>query len=113
MGGVGEQRGFAAEDRGLSVGEVWNSPAMQPIGPSETNMQYRPSPRSSPRGLRLFVNARSAPRSWCGYLCQEVRPCPDRKSTRLNSSHQIISYAVFCLKKKKKRKPNALVKHKV
>src|SRR5258708_38915857 len=27
----------------------------------------------------------------------------DRKSTRLNSSHQIISYAVFCLKKKKTR----------
>src|SRR5438552_14463680 len=26
---------------------------------------------------------------------------PDRKSTRLNSSHQIISYAVYCLKKKK------------
>src|SRR5574341_1227096 len=25
---------------------------------------------------------------------------PDRKSTRLNSSHQLISYAVFCLKKK-------------
>src|SRR5207244_10722175 len=30
----------------------------------------------------------------------------DRKSTRLNSSHQIISYAVFCLKKKKKKKHN-------
>src|SRR5476649_2989726 len=30
----------------------------------------------------------------------------DRKSTRLNSSHTVISYAVFCLKKKKK-KPNA------
>src|SRR5207244_9367013 len=29
-------------------------------------------------------------------------PQIDRKSTRLNSSHQIISYAVFCLKKKKK-----------
>src|SRR6266567_6969384 len=28
---------------------------------------------------------------------------PDRKSTRLNSSHSQISYAVFCLKKKKKR----------
>src|SRR5438552_9758755 len=28
-------------------------------------------------------------------------PIADRKSTRLNSSHQIISYAVFCLKKKK------------
>src|SRR5258708_31443789 len=31
----------------------------------------------------------------------EQRDCLDRKSTRLNSSHQIISYAVFCLKKKK------------
>src|SRR5438552_11699426 len=30
------------------------------------------------------------------------RETEDRKSTRLNSSHQIISYAVFCLKKKKK-----------
>src|SRR2546422_5883177 len=30
------------------------------------------------------------------------RRCPDRKSTRLNSSHGYISYAVFCLKKKKK-----------
>src|SRR3712207_9148367 len=29
---------------------------------------------------------------------------PDRKSTRLNSSHANISYAVFCLKKKKKKK---------
>src|SRR6266446_5787911 len=29
-------------------------------------------------------------------------PPPDRKSTRLNSSHLVISYAVFCLKKKKK-----------
>src|SRR5688572_31396447 len=30
-------------------------------------------------------------------------PAPDRKSTRLNSSHSQISYAVFCLKKKKKK----------
>src|SRR2546426_4348676 len=39
---------------------------------------------------------------------QPPRPCParrprDRKSTRLNSSHLVISYAVFCLKKKKKK----------
>src|SRR5574344_1032289 len=35
--------------------------------------------------------------------CILCRRCvKDRKSTRLNSSHQIISYAVFCLKKKKK-----------
>src|SRR5258708_31563919 len=32
-----------------------------------------------------------------------LRELTDRKSTRLNSSHQIISYAVFCLKKKKKQ----------
>src|SRR5258708_18779706 len=31
----------------------------------------------------------------------ELAHAGDRKSTRLNSSHQIISYAVFCLKKKK------------
>src|SRR5256885_16951034 len=33
---------------------------------------------------------------------EEVREHRDRKSTRLNSSHLVISYAVFCLKKKKK-----------
>src|SRR5258708_31486397 len=47
------------------------------------------------------------------YPRQGVHRCTwsisDRKSTRLNSSHQIISYAVFCLKKKKKHV--ASVKH--
>src|SRR2546426_5074378 len=33
-------------------------------------------------------------------------PIEDRKSTRLNSSHLVISYAVFCLKKKKKKNKN-------
>src|SRR5690606_40480605 len=37
-----------------------------------------------------------------GNISQETR-CQDRKSTRLNSSHVKISYAVFCLKKKKKK----------
>src|SRR5258708_21371298 len=36
---------------------------------------------------------------------------PDRKSTRLNSSHQIISYAVFCLKKKKTKIVHIQYKH--
>src|SRR5256885_8222685 len=40
---------------------------------------------------RLVVSSGSAPKR-------------DRKSTRLNSSHLVISYAVFCLKKKKKTK---------
>src|SRR5947207_9223243 len=34
----------------------------------------------------------------------------DRKSTRLNSSHTVISYAVFCLKKKKKKNKDNKVK---
>src|SRR5947208_6110157 len=42
---------------------------------------------------------------WCSPACRFCAPwsssAGDRKSTRLNSSHQIISYAVFCLKKKK------------
>src|SRR2546426_12807489 len=36
-----------------------------------------------------------------GLLAQDDRRHRDRKSTRLNSSHLVISYAVFCLKKKK------------
>src|SRR5438034_3617186 len=36
--------------------------------------------------------------------------CGDRKSTRLNSSHTVISYAVFCLKKKKKKLTNCIIK---
>src|SRR5256885_9282357 len=35
----------------------------------------------------------------------------DRKSTRLNSSHLVISYAVFCLKKKKKKSLHVVVFH--
>src|SRR3989475_8882397 len=36
---------------------------------------------------------------------------PDRKSTRLNSSHSQISYAVFCLKKKKNTKTQDINRH--
>src|SRR3989475_10099227 len=40
--------------------------------------------------------------AWAPRLCREIGlELPDRKSTRLNSSHSQISYAVFCLKKKK------------
>src|SRR2546426_5908780 len=41
--------------------------------------------------------------SSAGALRDQIRRLGDRKSTRLNSSHLVISYAVFCLKKKKKR----------
>src|SRR5260221_9597089 len=39
-----------------------------------------------------------------GFLERERVGFRDRKSTRLNSSHTVISYAVFCLKKKKNKK---------
>src|SRR5256885_5543746 len=38
----------------------------------------------------------------------EGHAAEDRKSTRLNSSHLVISYAVFCLKKKKSTYPHCL-----
>src|SRR3712207_8577434 len=42
------------------------------------------------------------------FIYRFTEPARDRKSTRLNSSHANISYAVFCLKKKKKTKTNYL-----
>src|SRR5690625_6753459 len=41
----------------------------------------------------------------------EVPGCVDRKSTRLNSSHVAISYAVFCLKKKKQSRTKQSMSH--
>src|SRR5438270_8865189 len=47
--------------------------------------------------------------TWTSKLSIHLSPT-DRKSTRLNSSHSQISYAVFCLKKKKKtKKENNLI----
>src|SRR5256885_10977062 len=50
-----------------------------------------------PRGVRAIIPARTKNGS---HTSSTV--AADRKSTRLNSSHLVISYAVFCLKKKKK-----------
>src|SRR5437763_8120315 len=51
---------------------------------------------STSRALASFTNVTS------GSRVQASTARVDRKSTRLNSSHRCISYAVFCLKKKKK-----------
>src|SRR5437870_10334723 len=56
-----------------------------------------------------FENGRSSLRSTTSFASHRRARCPDRKSTRLNSSHVAISYAVFCLKKKKKN--NRLYKY--
>src|SRR2546430_17507865 len=48
---------------------------------------------------------RLAPNAFAAQL-KRGDECQDRKSTRLNSSHSQISYAVFCLKKKKTTSPS-------
>src|SRR5438309_7478920 len=53
---------------------------------------------SVPRGPQRGVAAEHEEATQVGILAHQ-----DRKSTRLNSSHSSISYAVFCLKKKKKK----------
>src|SRR5438067_13875869 len=65
-----------------------------------------PTRRSSDRLPELLALLRVRKREVVAALCQadahrRDRDAPDRKSTRLNSSHVSISYAVFCLKKKR------------
>src|SRR2546427_7108066 len=56
------------------------------------------------RGQRIGAVGTSGQRAWPGFEHVHLELQRDRKSTRLNSSHSQISYAVFCLKKKKDEK---------
>src|SRR5438034_7628854 len=60
------------------------------------------------RKILGFVTIRRKPASTISATAKgsgaSTRAVRDRKSTRLNSSHTVISYAVFCLKKKKKKR---------
>src|SRR2546422_5734760 len=67
----------------------------QPAGRPRGNVQRQPD-----LGGRRHRDARARRRHLAAGEGQQVR---DRKSTRLNSSHGYISYAVFCLKKKKNK----------
>src|SRR5437762_7197816 len=62
---------------------------------------------ADPYGRRVLGDARrgGVRDAWTGQVITKLRQDlnGDRKSTRLNSSHRCISYAVFCLKKKKIR----------
>src|SRR2546426_6591946 len=85
--------------------------------PRSTLFPYTTLFRSRPDGLAasghgahgagLFARRRLAPRrrgSAAGPDAELRHRHRDRKSTRLNSSHLVISYAVFCLKKKKEKR---------
>src|SRR5258708_6865913 len=51
-------------------------------------------------GGQMPLHRRLPKRGFKSHAAHDFAEIKDRKSTRLNSSHQIISYAVFCLKKK-------------
>src|SRR2546430_9069638 len=78
--------------------------------PRSTLFPYTTLFRSGFRGCRLGLvypeisemQARAVFEAAAAVQKSGIKVKPDRKSTRLNSSHSQISYAVFCLKKKKK-----------
>src|SRR3712207_6853098 len=73
----------------------------------EEEVAYAVEDRLAPVDLDPFGPVGVAPDEYVGPrvhgLVREVHLPRDRKSTRLNSSHANISYAVFCLKQKKER----------
>src|SRR5688500_19300329 len=82
---------------------------MIPPPPRSTLFPYTTLFRSVRHRLQVGVRvhrAASRPLPTGALFDRRVRVAAggDRKSTRLNSSHLVISYAVFCLKKKKKKK---------
>src|SRR5215211_7985394 len=81
-------------------------------------LMIRRPPRST---LFPYTTLFRSRRPGCARSASQPHPCQrrqeaqgarwqrDRKSTRLNSSHTVISYAVFCLKKKKNRNINYII----
>src|SRR2546426_4816105 len=85
---------FSSRRRHTRLQGDWSSDVCSSdLDPPRPNPPGRPhrSPGPTPGGSRSSIPGR-----W------RSRSARDRKSTRLNSSHLVISYAVFCLKKKKK-----------
>src|SRR5258708_32013781 len=70
--------------------------------PRSTLFPYTTLFRSANDWVRCLDSTQDIDPEGLRYRVQGVE-WADRKITRLNSSHQIISYAVFCLKKKKRR----------
>src|SRR5688500_11114887 len=91
----------AALNAGIRPGERAPVPTPPPAAPPRERTPERPAERSD-RPARLRDRP-SLPRSErMGTPGETATPQTDRKSTRLNSSHLVISYAVFCLKKKRR-----------
>src|SRR2546426_4336715 len=86
---------------------------------SRTDGQYPPQDFDLLQGLLQLLFPGLAAVHFACELQRRAQPCQqlqavdrlgeDRKSTRLNSSHLVISYAVFCLKKKKQETNSPLI----
>src|SRR2546429_4077173 len=81
-------------------------PPRSTLFPYTTLFRSAPGLEDDARSLDLGLSYAAGP--WTAGLgyAKDTRAGGDRKSTRLNSSHGYISYAVFCLKKKKTRRPS-------
>src|SRR5258708_19191227 len=76
------------------------------------NLLRKTRPNCPINGLLLVIPSESLIKDSMEDIASKAgKIARDRKSTRLNSSHQIISYAVFCLKKKKKNTYTAYYSH--
>src|SRR5205807_7257944 len=89
--GFGDSRGNGS----LSVLERYGCA----IGDVERHLLRHDIQRTG-RGCLLRMDGRGARQGGATDTRGQSAGCRDRKSTRLNSSHLVISYAVFCLKKK-------------
>src|SRR5438034_7217142 len=94
-------------------------PIERRLTPASNELQSAPLPCTVPRLHRLadsslfpFRGRKLRRAMYCtsnaviGSTAAQIPSHGDRKSTRLNSSHTVISYAVFCLKKKKEFIPS-------
>src|SRR2546430_13506300 len=82
--------------------EIYPLPLHDPLPISIAGTRERPTTTtSSAHGSRFTIGSADGSRTSASARSCSSRSSRDRKSTRLNSSHSQISYAVFCLKKKK------------
>src|SRR5690625_6708461 len=78
------------------------------VGNRRARLRRRESHRIETRPTRRRIDGAGG---MAGAHTERTVSGTDRKSTRLNSSHVAISYAVFCLKKKKKARTHKRTKH--
>src|SRR5690606_41898493 len=100
----------------LNLYSCTRRPPRSPLFPYTTLFRSRIAERAAAHGIDVWIDMEQHPlvdatlelyhavRAAYTRGCCSMSIQTDRKSTRLNSSHVKISYAVFCLKKKRKRK---------